>query len=117
MQAQTVLRRVDDAALTWAELEKVVAKRRLFDRGVFALYPAALGLKVRRPVYEKDADVELGTANRDLRMMVGAGLLVAQGETRGRYYVGTPELKQIRLSVIRERPRVRDPYLDPPETD
>jgi Fic family protein len=113
MQAQTVLRRVDDAALTWTELEKVVAARRLADRSVFALYPAALGLKVRRPVYEKDADVELGTANRDLRLMVDAGLLEAQGETRGRYYVGTTELRQIRQSVIRERPRVRDPYDEP----
>jgi Fic family protein len=113
MQAQTVLRRVDDAALTWAELEKVVSTRRLADRTVFALYPAALGLKVRRPVYEKDADVELGTANRDLRLMVNAGLLEAQGETRGRYYVGTTELRQIRQGVIRERPRVRNPYDEP----
>ena len=67
----------------------------------------------RRPVYEKDADVELGTANRDLRFMVDAGLLEAQGETRGRYYVGTTELRHIRQSVIRERPRVRDPYDEP----
>jgi Fic family protein len=112
MQAQTVLRRVDDASRTWAELEKVVSSRRLPERSSFALYSAALGLKVRRPVYEKDAEVELGTANRDLRMMVDAGLLIPQGETRGRYYVGTPELRQIRQAVIRERSSLRDPYSD-----
>ncbi|RSM60254.1 Fic family protein [Actinoplanes sp. ATCC 53533] len=110
MQAQTVLRRVDDASRTWAELEKVVVQRRLPERAVFALYSATLGLKVRRPVYEKDADIEVGTANRDLRFMVSAGLLEAQGETRGRYYLGTPELREIRRSVIRERPRTHNPY-------
>lgn len=110
MQAQTVLRRVDDASRTWLELEKVVAEKRLPERAVNALYPAALGLKVRRPVYEKDADIEVGTANRDLRFMVEAGLLSPQGETRGRYYLGTPALKDIRRSVIRERPQARNPY-------
>lgn len=112
MQAQTVLRRVDDAARTWIELEKVVGERRLPERSAYALYPATLGLKVRRPVYEKDADVELGTANRDLRMMVDAGLLTPHGETRGRYYLGTPQLREIRQAVILERPRVHDPYAE-----
>ena len=45
MQAQTVLRRVDDAAHIWTELEKVVSVRRLPERSVSALYSAALGLK------------------------------------------------------------------------
>jgi Fic family protein len=112
MQAQTVLRRVDDTSRTWAQLEEAVKRRRLPERVVFALYPAAIGLKVRRPVYERDADIELGTANRDLRMMVQGGLLEPQGETRGRYYVGTPALRQIRQSVIGERPRLTNPYLD-----
>jgi Fic family protein len=111
MQAQTVLRRVDDTARTWTELESVAGRMRLPERSVFALFSAALGLKVRRPVYEKDADIEWGTANRDLRMMVKAALLEPQGETRGRYYVGTPELKRIRQSVIRERSPLTDPYV------
>jgi Fic family protein len=113
MQAQTVLRRVDDTARTWTELESVAGRMRLPERGVFALYSAALGLKVRRSAYERDADIEWGTANRDLRMMVKAGLLAPQGETRGRYYVGTPELRQIRQSVIRERTQLQNPYADP----
>lgn len=112
MQAQTVLRRVDDAALTWTALEAEATSRRLPERAVFALYPAALGLKVRRPLYEKDADVELGTANRDLRLMVQAGLLTPQGETRARSYAGTPELREIRQGAIHGRSPMRDPYAD-----
>ncbi|MBG6138750.1 Fic family protein [Longispora fulva] len=113
MQAQTVLRRVDDARRTWAELDRVTAGKKLPERTSFALYSAALGLKVRRLAYEKDADVELGTANRDLRMLVEAGLLQPMGETKGRYYVATPELKNIRHSVVQERRRLEDPYTSP----
>ncbi|MFF5077403.1 Fic family protein [Actinoplanes sp. NPDC000266] len=110
MQAQTVLRRVDDVSKTWLELEGVIRHHRLPERALFALYMASLGLKVRRTVYEKDAEIEVGTANRDLRLMVSAGLLKPQGETKGRYYVGTPELRDIRQRVIGERPQLRNPY-------
>lgn len=65
---------------------------------------------MRRPAYEKDAEIELGTANRDLRMMVDAGLLLPQGETRGRYYTATPQLRDLRQSVIKEWPRLLNPY-------
>jgi len=110
MQAQTVLRRVDDTSRMWTELESIVSGMNLPERSVYALYPAAIGLKVRRPVYERDADIELGTANRDLRMMVRADLLAPLGETRGRYYVGTPKLRQIRQRVIGERRNLVNPY-------
>jgi Fic family protein len=88
MQAQTVLRRVGDTSRMWSELETIVGGMHLPQRTVYALYPAAVGLKVRRPVYE----------------------LAPQGETRGRYYVGTPKLRQIRQRVIGERPSLTDPY-------
>ncbi|SNY69489.1 hypothetical protein [Paractinoplanes atraurantiacus] len=110
MQAQTVLRRVDDVSKTWLELEGIVKQHRLPERALFALYTASLGLKVRRTVYEKDAEIEVGTANRDLRLLVSAGLLAPQGETKGRYYVGTPELRDIRKGVVGERPQPRNPY-------
>ncbi|GGK00493.1 hypothetical protein GCM10010123_33000 [Pilimelia anulata] len=110
MQAQTVLRRVDEAARIWIELETVVRAERLPERSIHALYPATLGLKVRRPVYEKDAEIEVGTANRDMRMMVAAGLLQARGETRGRYYVGASGLRDVQAAIIGGRAPVRDPY-------
>ncbi|MTK00751.1 Fic family protein [Micromonospora sp. CP22] len=110
MQAQTVLRRVEDAQRTWLELEQEVERLDLSPRTVFALYPAAMGLRVRRPVYEKDAEIEVGTANRDLRMMVSRQLLEPLGETRGRFYVATERLRQIRQRVAADRPRLTDPY-------
>lgn len=117
MQAQTVVRRVQDAAATWTALDPVLQAHRLPERAAFALYPAAFGLKVRRPVYERDAEIESGTAGRDLRMMAAAGLIEARGETRGRFYVGTPMLQQVRLAAIAERPPMVDPYVGmEPET-
>lgn len=110
MQAQTVLRRVRDASSTWRVLEEAAANAGLPERVVFALYTAAIGLKVRRAVYEKDAEIEVGSANRDLRMMADAGLLVAHGETRARFYLATPKLREIRQAVVQERSQLMDPY-------
>lgn len=110
MQAQTVLRRVDDANRMYVALEALAEHRKLPERVANVLYPAAFGLRVRRPVYEKDAVIEPGTAGRDLRMLVDAGLVEARGETRGRYYVGTPELQRIRHQVVGAREALRNPY-------
>ena len=57
-------------------------------------------------------------ATRDLRALVEAGLLVAHGEKRGRYYVATPELTKLRGRSRRQRsPQDSDPYAaeDPPK--
>ena len=89
MQAQTVPRRVDETGRLYGALEALVDSRKLPDRATVALYPAAYGLRVRRSVYQKDAEVESGTAARDLRMLVNAGWLESRGETKGRYYVPT----------------------------
>lgn len=112
MQARTVLRRVDDAGRIWTALEQLTSSGKLAGRAPYALYPAALGLRVRRAVYEKDAEVESGTAARDLRILVEAGLLEPKGETRARYYVATPELRAVRLKAAGEREPLRDPYAD-----
>ncbi len=110
MQAQTVLRRLDDANRLWRALEEVAAQQKLAERTVYALYPAVLGLRVRRSLYPKDAELEVGTANRDLRLMVAAELLVPHGQTRGRYYLATPALREVHAHVARARPPLRDPY-------
>jgi Fic family protein len=110
MQAQTVLRRVDEAARIWTELERVAAAHRLPERVVFALYPAALGLRVRRGLYEKDAAIEAATAGRDLRMTGAAGLIDAHGETKGRFYLGTRELRAVAARVVQRGPELVNPY-------
>lgn len=106
MQAQTIAERVDRA---WAQYEVVAAlaeKAGLPERATAALFDAAEGLRVRRTTYERAAEVEPATAGRDLRLMVRAGLLVAQGETRGRFYTAGHALKTTKVG---RRPLI-DPY-------
>ncbi|MGH3612083.1 MAG: Fic family protein [Pseudonocardia sp.] len=110
VQAQTVLRRVDEASRLWRELSDLAASRRLPDRTLTALFDAASGLRVRRSGYERDAEVEPGTAARDLRMMVAAELLTPVGETRARRYTATEDLRALRNRVAAGRPSIIDPF-------
>jgi Fic family protein len=110
MQAQTVQRRVSEAQTLWTTLYDLATGRRLPERCVLALFDAASGLRVRRSAYEREAELESGTAARDLRMMVSAGLLLATGETRARRYSATPELREIRAGVAAGRPPIVDPF-------
>lgn len=110
MQAQTVLRRVDDSVRIWAALEGVTERLNLPERVMTALYDATTGYRIRRSSYARDADLEPGTAARDLRILVKAGLLVPKGETRGRFYVAGEELRSLRAEVARGRRPVIAPY-------
>lgn len=112
MQAQTVLRRAEESGRVWTALEELATDRKLPERVAFALYPAAFGQRVRRSSYGRDADLDVGTAGRDLRVLVTAGLLETRGETKGRYYVGTAALDGIRQRVVRARSALRSPYAD-----
>lgn len=110
IQAQTVARRVVESAAVYEEVAELAGYHRLPERATIALFDAAQGLRVRRTAYERAAEVERGTAGRDLRMMTAAGLLLPQGETKGRYYVGAPVLRELREVVRRSRPPIVDPY-------
>lgn len=111
-QARTMLRRVNESERTWSELEQVVARRRLPERTIMAMFDATIGLRVRNATYRSyfadgpDAITEV-TASRDLRQLVTADLLEPRGEKRGRYYVARPELIRIRHAVAAMR-RARD---------
>lgn len=111
MQAQTVWRRVQISERVWLELEDIVERHRLPERTIYALFSAALGLRVRRTSYQEDVDIEGPTANRDLKALVAAGLLRPKGETRGRYYLGSDELRSMYTGIRRTlQNRVEDPY-------
>lgn len=110
MQAQTVLRRIDEAGRMWTEIDELTETERLPERVGFALYDALLGLKVRRVGYETETGLETGTATRDLRMLVTADLLKPIGETRGRVYVATARLRAVRDRVAVDRTSPVDPY-------
>lgn len=110
MQAQTVLRRVSESEDLWLRLDQLAATEGLPDRLTFALFPAAVGRRVRRPTYEEDAELEPGTAMRDLRRAVEAGLLTARGETKGRSYLGTSNLRSVYAEIRSAREKIEDPY-------
>lgn len=99
-QAWTVQRRIREIERLWDELESELRRKRLPERGIFALYDAAIGRKVRSPQYRVAAEVSNVVASRDFKALVDAGFLIPKGERRGRYYVAS-EL----LGLIRERTR------------
>jgi len=79
MQAQTVARRVDEARMTWDELDRIATQHGLPERMLEAMFDAVLGYRVRRSGYSKRADVTDQTATRDLAALTSAGLLFAYG--------------------------------------
>jgi len=109
MQAQTVARRVEEAGRTWVELDQLVTEHGLPERTTDAMFDAVLGYRVRRAIYRKHAEVTEQTATRDLAALASAGILMPQGNGRGRYYIaGEP------IRLIQERRRARRvPLLDP----
>jgi Fic family protein len=122
-QARTVLRRVKESERLWMELEAHVTRLGLPERVLFALYDAALNLRVRNSTYRaalKDShsgdEISMQTAQRDLGDAVRLGLLVARGQARGRIYTAGPELTSIRQAIVAQRdPRDdRDPFAGQP---
>lgn len=109
-QAQTHLRRIQEAEDLYGGCLKVATSNGLPERTVAGLYDAAHGLRIRNSSYRKlladtmSEDITLLTASRDLRAMVSSGLLVPQGEGRGRFYVGDSRLLNIRGAIRATRP-------------
>ena len=95
-QAETLLRRSQETAHLWGELEAEMTKRGMQERMVAALYDAACGHRVRNATYRIAADVSDAIASRDLGALVNAGLLEARGEKRGRHYAASAWLQQLR---------------------
>jgi Fic family protein len=110
MQAQTVARRVEEAAITWRELDQLIAKHGLPDRTMDVLFDAVLGYRVRRATYLKRADITDQTATRDLAALALVGLLTAHGNGRGRYYTAGTPLREIQEHRRARRTPLLDPY-------
>src|ERR1039457_6403278 len=83
-QAETLLRRTSEISRLWDELEELVRLHQLPERMQFALADAAMGLRVRNASYRSAAEVSENLASRDLSLLVRKGLLMADGERRGR---------------------------------
>ena len=109
MQAQTVARRVAEAELTWAELDHLGSEHRLPDRTIDAMFDAVLGYRVRRATYIKRVGVTDQTATRDLALLAAEGILVPQGNGRGRYYLAGEPIRQVQDRRRARRQPLRDP--------
>ncbi|MET9419044.1 hypothetical protein ABZY03_33690 [Streptomyces klenkii] len=89
-QAQQAQRRTDLLSRAWVHLGEAAERDGLDERVVYALLPAFWGSKVRRTVYQADADLPEQQAIRDIRELVRLGWLEPQGQARSRYYVPGP---------------------------
>jgi Fic family protein len=112
-QAQTLQRRITEFDRVYDELQLVVASRSLPERTTLALVEAAFGLRVRNSSYRTGADISNNLASRDLKTLVDAGLLIPEGEKRGRDYVASPAVRAVREAMRAPRP-TDDPFDDQP---
>jgi Fic family protein len=112
IQAQTILARNAETAALWNGVEALVEGEGLPERSVPAVFDAAYGLRLRRSSYERSTGVEPKTATRDLSALVSAGLLLSEGEKRGRQYRGSQALRALRTQARGARQPVVEPYFD-----
>jgi Fic family protein len=111
-QAMTLLRRTRETERMWAELEREVTRRQLPERVIFALADATTGLAVRSSTYRSAAEVSAQVASRDLKLLVDQKLLLPHGEKRGRSYVASERLREIRGRTREARIELKDPFQD-----
>ena len=93
-----------------------VQRRRLPERSAAALFNASMGFRLRNPTYRELAVVSEVVAGRDLKLLVGAGLLDAVGERRGRFYRATPALLELDRAIRQVRKPIEDPFDIVPNT-
>ncbi|MFF5176697.1 Fic family protein [Micromonospora sp. NPDC000316] len=108
-QAQLVRQRIDQAAQLWELLDTWVRRNGLPERVVSALHLASAGGRVRRTIFQRDEGLTDDQATRDLRALVRAGMLEQRGQTRGRYYLAAPALRDLAAPALIPK-EITDPY-------
>ena len=108
-QAATLTKRNREIGLVWEQIDRQIKLNSLPTRVETALIHAAFGLRVRNNRYRSDNEISGVVASRDLRKLCEHGLLTAVGERRGRYYIASDLLKQIREKA-RDKRKAGDPY-------
>lgn len=110
-QASTLVRRANVMQKLWDLLEHETSVRGLPERSIPVLAEAALGLRIRNATYRKSADISDNVASRDLKLLSNNGLLVPQGEKRGRHYTASDALRTIGAAAAQgEKRRFEDPF-------
>ena len=108
-QAAWLLQRSRMTQRVWNEIEQIMHRMGLNDRGLPVLVDAAFGYKIRRSHYLNAAEVSEQVASRDLKAIVDSGLLLGEGETRGRIYSASTRLREIYIRNYERRTEV-DPF-------
>ena len=108
-QAVTLIKRNTLIGRVWNEVEKIVGAQKLPSRMESPLLDAAFGYKIKNNSYREDSEISDVVATRDLRKLCELGYLVPVGEKRGRYYIGSPMLREIAVKC-RDTRRAEDPY-------
>lgn len=110
-QATKLLERTRRISKLWGYLEEQIKKYKLPDRAIYALSDAAMGYHVRPSRYRHNAEVSDVVASRDLRDLVNAKFLVAEGERRGRIYIASDTLKNEYRRISEEEAfEILDPF-------
>jgi Fic family protein len=111
-QAKILLHRAREAERIWAAVDERRAATGLDERNLSTLYKATVSNRVDRSDHLGAANVSERVASTDLKRMVDAGLLVAVGEKRGRYYVANEELVALRAALSKPQPAVGNPFAE-----
>ena len=117
-QARTQLRRIEEIERLYAACTQIAERHGLPDRMTGVLVEAAYGFRLTHSTYKMLIELTTGetistlTTSRDLRALVDAKLLQPIGQTRGRYYVGEPNLRaeRKRIQAGRAAMQTADPF-------
>lgn len=109
-QAATLMKRNAHIGRVWGEITRLTQHHGLHERMEGPLLEAAFGYKVRNNNrYRDESNISDVVAGRDLKRLCELGLLEPVGDKRGRYYIASPDLKNIRERT-RDASRAGDPY-------
>lgn len=108
-QAATLIKRNAEIGRLWAEVSKIIVANRLPERMELAVMDAAFGVRVRNSVYRTEHEISDVVASRDLKKLCELDLLTPVGEKRGRHYIATKKLRELRRETADTR-RAADPY-------
>ena len=109
-QSVTLMKRNIQVGQVWEQVHKIISTHGLPPRIESALMDAAFGYHVKNQTYRDENKLSEVVAGRDLKRLCELGLLNPVGEKRGRYYLATEKLAELRRSLP-VFDKVDDPYL------
>lgn len=110
-QAKTLEKRIAESERLWEAIDDIRRGLGLDDRNMGSLYTATWGLRVRRRDHIAYApDISDRVATSDLLKLAEVGLLIPVGERRGRYYVASEPLRELRARTREPNRRIPDPF-------